>query len=248
MIELYGGDLYIADPWPAIYIKSMDALVYADLHLGIEGTLLEEGISIPRRVSQATIDMVLRGIDDYNASTIILNGDVKHGFGLLNTSEWMTLKILFEELSGRGLNVIIVRGNHDNYLGILADKYGFKFVERIDEGIYSILHGHISYSWDELNNVVIIGHEHPSITLRDEVGIKYKFKSFLWGEYRGHKLLILPSVGELATGSTINIYSGDELLSPLVKGIDLSSFKPYAIIPGEIVKEFPPLRELDALL
>ena len=247
MIHLY-KDLYIADPWPAAYLKDVDALIFADLHLGMEGVLSEEGIFLPRSFSRSTVDIVLRSISMVNPSMVILNGDIKHGFGLLNTSEWVVLRDFFRELSEMNLDIIVVRGNHDNYLGVLLDKYGIPFEKRWDHVIYTIMHGHESVPWDEIKEVVIIGHEHPSVTLRDDVGVKFKFKCFMWGEYREHRILVLPSVGELATGSTISLYSEEDILSPLLKNVDMSRFKPYAVVPGEIVQELPPLGDLERLL
>lgn len=246
MINLYNNDLYIADPWPAAYIKSIDALIFADLHIGIEGALSEEGIFLPRTISETTVKLVYDAIDEYSPSKIILDGDIKHGFGLLNTSEWIMIKNFFRELTSRRLEVIVIRGNHDNYLGVVLDKFGLKLFKRWDYNEYTILHGHIDVIWGNIQKILIIGHEHPSVYLRDELGTRYKFKCFLWGEYKDHSILVLPSVGELASGSVITIYGSDEeILSPILKKVDISLFKPYAIIPGEIVKELPPLKNLD---
>ncbi len=247
MIHLYKG-LYIAEPWPAAYIKEVDALVFADLHLGIEGVLSEEGIFLPRSFSKSTIDIIYKSISAFSPSTIILNGDIKHGFGLLNTSEWAVLKDFFRGLSEKGLEVIVLRGNHDNYLGVLLDRFGISLKPRWEYDIYTIMHGHESAPWDELSEVIILGHEHPSVTLRDEVGVKFKFKCFMWGEYKDHKILVLPSVGELATGSSISPYMDADILSPLLKNVDMSGFKPYAVVPGEIVQELPPLGDLERYL
>jgi len=239
VIELYNGDLFIADPWPAAYIKSLDAIVMSDLHLGIEGALANEGIYLPMSISESTIRLVKRVLEDYEPRRVVFAGDVKHGFGLLNTSEWVHVRNLFRDLS-ENYDVLVVRGNHDNYLGVLLSRYDIPFVERFDEDVYTIIHGHTKPR--RLNEVVIIGHEHPSISLRDDVGVKYKFKCFLWGEMGGHKLLVLPSVGELATGATINIYE-EERLSPLMKEVDITNFKAYAIVPGETVQEFPVIKD-----
>lgn len=239
MIELFGGDLYIADPWPAAYIKSLDALVMSDLHLGIEGALAEEGIYLPLSISESAVRLVRRILDDFGPRMIIFAGDVKHGFGLLNTSEWIHVRNLFREIHEE-YQVVVVRGNHDNYLGVVLDRFGIPFLDRFDSGLYTVIHGHMKP--DRLNELVIIGHEHPSISLRDDVGVKYKFKCFLWGVVGGHRVLVLPSLGELATGATINIYEEDRL-SPIIKGVDITSFKAYAIIPGETVQEFPVLKD-----
>lgn len=239
MIHLYGDDLYIAEPWPALYIKSLDAIVIADLHLGVEGSLAEEGIFLPRDISENTINMVYKILDDYRCKRIILDGDVKHGFGLLNTSEWFFVREFYKGLVERELEVITLKGNHDNYLGVLLSKFGLELLDRFDYDIYSFIHGHVKYDYDTLNKVIIIGHEHPSITLRDDVGIKFKFKVFLWGEYREHYILVLPPIGELASGSDISLYMYEETLSPLLKDVDLKYFRPYAIVPGEAVQELP---------
>lgn len=246
MINLFRNDLFIADPWPAAYIKGIDALVIADLHIGLEGVLSEEGVFLPRTISESTVHLVYDILDSYSPSKIILDGDIKHGFGLLNTSEWSLIKSFFRELVSRNLDIVVIRGNHDNYLGVLLDKFGLKLLDRYDYNGYTILHGHKMIDWNGVNEVLIIGHEHPSVYLKDELGTRYKFKCFLWGEYMNHKILVLPSVGELASGSVVGSYDfNDEILSPILKHIDLYKFRPYAIVPGKIVMELPLISELD---
>lgn len=248
MIRVYRG-LYIADPWPAAYLEEYDALVMADLHLGIEGVLAEEGVYLPRRVSKATLDLVIGAIEDIRPRRVIFLGDVKHSFSLLRTAEWVELKNLFNYLSGRRLEVDVVRGNHDNYLGVLLSRYGIPLHEDVLViGPYTLAHGHKDYSLERLTEVTLLGHEHPSVAIRDDAGIYHKFKAFLFGEIGGGKhLMILPPVCELAPGSTINLMSREEFLSPLLKKIDLSHFTPYLIVPGRAVERFPRLCELPTL-
>jgi len=245
MIHLYGS-LYIADPWPAAYIKDLNALVIADLHLGIEGVLANEGIFLPTKASHKTIEIVCKSIENYNVNKIILVGDVKHGFGLLNTTEWLMVKKFIRDLKEKyNLDIVVIRGNHDNYLGVVLDKFNIPFYLRWDLKDYTFIHGHVDYELNELNKIIIMGHEHPSIILHDDLGVRYKFKCFLWGEYRDRRILVLPSVNELATGSAISAnLSRDLILSPILKKVDLNSFKPYPIIPGEIVRELPTLRDI----
>ncbi len=242
-------DLHIADPWPAAYIEGESALIISDLHLGIEGYLEDEGIFLPRGVSRATAEIVYRAIEDYQPRKLIIDGDVKHSFGLLKTSEWRELKTFFGRLKeDYGLEVYVVRGNHDNYLGVVLDKYGFKFFERMDMGPYTIIHGHEEVDPKTLGEVVIIGHEHPSIVLRDEAGGKYRFKCFLWGDFEGFKVLVLPPVSEISSGTNYNEYELVNPMSPLLKRLDLGRFIPYAIVTGEAVYPLPPLRELRRIL
>ncbi len=246
--KLY-NDLYIADPWPAAYIGSANALIVSDLHLGIEGYLEDEGIFLPRGVSRATSEIVFRAVEDYDPDVLVINGDVKHSFGLLKSAEWRELKEFFGLLKDKyGLEVYVVRGNHDNYLGVVLDKFGFKFFERLDLNNYTIIHGHEDIDLDELGETVIIGHEHPSIVIRDEAGGKYKYKCFLWGEFEGINVLVLPPVSEISSGTNYNDYELVEPMSPILKKLDIGKFIPYAIIVGEGVYKFPPLNILRNIL
>lgn len=244
MIRVHKG-LHIADPWPAVYLEEYDSIVIADLHLGIEGILSKEGVYLPRRVSKATFDIVISAIEDVEPKKVIFLGDVKHGFSLLHVSEWVELKELFNRLINRGLEVVVVRGNHDNYLGVLLGKYRVPFIEGVlDLPPYSLIHGHKDHRIDNLNQIIIMGNEHPSIMLRDMTGIYHKFKAFLFGRYGDRYLMILPPACELAPGSTINMMSKEEFLSPVLKRVEIDGFVPYLIVPGEMVKKFPPVGEL----
>lgn len=247
MIRVY-KELYIADPWPAAYLGEYDALVMADLHLGIEGVLAEEGIYLPRRVSKMTLDLVINTIEDIKPNWIIFLGDVKHSFSLLKVSEWVELKNLFRYLIEHKYRVDVIRGNHDNYLGILLSKFNIPFhQDKLVINPYTLIHGHKSHLIDDLSEITLMGNEHPSISLVDEAGIHHKFKAFLFGKLRDDKyIMILPPVCELAPGSTINLMSKDEFLSPLLRTTDINieSFIPYLLIPGKAVKRFPTIKEL----
>ena len=245
MISVEGG-LYIADPWPAIYLEEYDALVFADLHLGIEGVLAEEGLYLPRRVSKLTLNLVIEALESVRPSRVILLGDVKHSFSLLKVSEWVELKTLFKYLDEHRYTVDVIKGNHDNYLGVLLDKFNVPFhKERLDLPPYTLIHGHLEHKLNSLNHIIVMGHEHPSVALKDQSGIVHKFKAFLYGDVsRERKLVVLPAVCELATGSTINLMSKEEFLSPLLKAINLDDFTPYLIVPGKCVQRFPALSNL----
>ena len=247
-VRLYKS-LYIAAPWPAAYIEDANLLVMSDLHLGIEGYLEDEGIFLPRGVSKSTAEIVYNAIEDYMPETVVFNGDLKHSFGLLKTSEWRELTNFFKKLKEEySLNVYVVRGNHDNYLGVLLDKFGYEMVDRYDVDYVTIVHGHKEESLEEFGEVVIIGHEHPSIVIKDEAGGKYRFKCFLWGDLGDKKILVLPPVSEISSGTSFNMYEYVEPLSPLLRNVDLGKFKPYAIVPGEVVRELPPLEVLKSFL
>ena len=94
---------------------------------------------------------------------------------------------------------------------------------------------------------MIMGHEHPSVRLRDEAGASYKFKCYLVGEVLGREVIVMPSLNELASGTDVNLASEEELLSPILRKIGIGELEPVLITEGGI-EHFPKLKLLKTLL
>ncbi|NIM44359.1 MAG: hypothetical protein GTO54_01795, partial [Nitrososphaeria archaeon] len=136
---------------------------------------------------------------------------------------------------------------HDNYLiAILRRLNVLLHQSHLTEQDYSFTHGHLPLKLRELKGTVLMGHEHPSVRIREETGVTHKFKCFLVGDIDGRDLIVLPASNELARGVDINIVSPSELLSPALRGCDLSLFTPYLLDTGSAVRRFPKLKFLDA--
>ncbi|MCK4443320.1 MAG: phosphoesterase, partial [Thermoplasmata archaeon] len=67
----------VVDRDHALYLKKSGTVVIADLHLGYEGALHEEGISIPRFQKGIMMDRIERIVERYNPKKLIINGDFK---------------------------------------------------------------------------------------------------------------------------------------------------------------------------
>ena len=116
--------------------------------------------------------------------------------------------------------MIIIKGNHDPIIAPIAKKRGIKVVTEYMTRDTIILHG------DQIVETkakrVIIGHEHPAITIRD--GSKWeKYKCFLKGKWKNKELIAVPSFNPLLEG--IDVLK-EKLLSPFLHQ-DLSLFDKY---------------------
>ncbi|MFQ5710965.1 MAG: metallophosphoesterase [Candidatus Geothermarchaeales archaeon] len=241
-------DIYIVDPWPAVYIESLDTLVLADLHLGVEGALEKEGIFLPLNVSLIVSKYVEEALEDSKASRLLLLGDVKHEFGFPNPSEWIEVKKLLNGLLARRIRVAVIRGNHDNYLISILRRLNTPIHQtHLNLDKYSFVHGHLPLKTEEMGEVIFMGHEHPSVRIRAETGVTHKFKCFLVGDLRGKMLIVLPASNELAGGVDVNVASPSEFLSPILRGCDLGLFTPYLLDPGHAVHRFPQLKFLGTM-
>jgi len=240
-------DVEVAGDLPGLVLKDRGALVVADLHIGYEQALQKQGIYIPRstyaKMRRAINDMIERA----RPEKVVILGDVKHEFGVPSSQEWVEVKDLLKWLSDMGLKVHVVRGNHDNYIIAILKKFGVELHYPVMvEGPYVMVHGH-----EPLEEVpkgaelLLMGHEHPAIAVRDSLGVKRKFKCFLKGSWRELLVVVLPALSPLASGSTMNECPRGLLLSPMLKeSVDVDSFKPIVVEPGAGVYEFPELGKL----
>jgi putative SbcD/Mre11-related phosphoesterase len=237
-----------------LFFPSLDALVVSDLHLGYEDVLQSRGVTVPFPQFQLIKKWLGEMLEETGARRVIVNGDLKHEFSKATRQEWREVLSLLDFFQEKKVTVDFVKGNHDNFVfKILAEK-GFSARDWLFEGGEKILfaHGHKGISELNLGNVesefetLVLGHEHPAISLRDELGIKHKFKCVLEGELqwknKTRKIIVLPSISPYAPGTEIN---GDSrgwdknYLSPILAECDSSNFLPTVVDDEGGVKKFP---------
>jgi uncharacterized protein len=199
-------------------IKDEGTVVVSDLHVGYESVLEDSGLHLPRIQTEAMRDSLLDIIDRFSPERFLLLGDLKHEFSRNLAQEWSEARRILGTLQDHG-EVIIVRGNHDNYLANIASKLGVRMVEEhVAAGIH-FAHGHLPNH----NRPLVMGHEHPSVRLFDSVGAYVKLPCFVHLERE--RILIMPAFSPLAAGTDIT--SGAQTFSPILEGADLGQAKVY---------------------
>ncbi len=248
MLRKIYDNIYVVGDTRTLFIDGVNALVFADLHLGFEEDMARNGYFIPRaQLSRAKkfIDKAFSIIGDID--TIIIDGDLKHAFDkLLRQERYEVKKFLDYLISEKNINeVIIVRGNHDNYLPIILKDYNIDLHITYDliVGDQKILltHGHLDIEIDGYD-VVIIGHEHPSIGIVDELGLLTKVHCYLKvPASSGNYIIVLPALGAYQAGNTVSL-DRDNYLSPIIRKYGLiEETIPIAILEDTGVLELPRL-------
>src|SRR2546427_3677931 len=92
-----------------------DALVVADLHIGLEEELREKGIHIPSR-AEAMGRKLAEIASRRGASRIIILGDVKHLVPKMASRERRDVYVFFRGLAAPLPGIYIAPGNHDGPL------------------------------------------------------------------------------------------------------------------------------------
>ncbi|MET1128552.1 MAG: metallophosphoesterase [Thermoproteota archaeon] len=241
------------DDLPAIYIRGLKAVALADAHIGFEEEAAAKGIYIPRIQGLRALEATRRAVEATGAQWVIFVGDIKHSFSRLLRTEREELQKLFDFLASKiSVRVTVVRGNHDNYLPLVARRYGVEVVDELyAEGILFI-HGHRKPVEPGLGPVklIVMGHEHPSLRLRDRLGFVAKLPAFLVAPLKTArtKVVVLPAVGQYQTGTTVSLDPSTYLSPILREDVDLKEVRPYVLAEGLGVLEFPELGLLEDLL
>lgn len=241
----------IVEPYPALYIEDLDTVVISDLHLGLESLMTKSGVYIPKTQLESTKDDLTAIVEEMEPSRIIVNGDVKHEFSSTTYGEREEVQDLLDTLSNLVDEILLVKGNHDNYLIYYVEDY-----DNVELEDYYVLndilfvHGHeiVEDLKTREADYVVIGHEHPSLALKDKVGVTEKIHCFLYGEMRdGRQLIVLPAFSSLAEGTPMNRVKNKDpdILSPILKKqVDLMSLKAIGVDREAGVFEFPELKKI----
>ncbi|MBI2148411.1 metallophosphoesterase [Candidatus Woesearchaeota archaeon] len=214
-----------------LYIKKYKILVIADIHLGYEESLNQRGVLIPRMQFKDTYERIEKILNNNDIETVVVTGDLKHEFGIINRTEWDNILKIIDLFLKYSKKLVIIKGNHDVALPFIAKKKGIELSEYYKIDDIFVCHGDEIIDNDDFRkcNIVIIGHEHPAIGFRDKS--KYEnFKCFLKGKYLDKMLIVLPSFNTLTIGTDV---LRNKLLSPFLHQ-DLKNFKAYVMENNKI--------------
>ena len=242
-MEFFGFET--VDSIPCIYHEKLDLLVLSDLHLGLEGSMTSEGSYVPKFQLQDVIEDVEDAREKTSASRILLNGDLKNEFRKSYYSEKQEIKKFLRRLQKDFEEIIIIEGNHDKFIEKTVEDLGLEFKQKYFEDGVLFVHGHEELEEEEFETLVI-GHEHPALSLKDDIGVVEKFDCIIYGEMNpGENIVVLPAFSSISNGTRINEIPESELLSPILReDVNVSKLRAVAVSRDAGVFEFPELGKI----
>ena len=220
----------------ALWLKKERILIVGDLHIGYEGELEEKGFLLPKFQLKDILQRLEKILKKVKPQKIILNGDLKHNYSKILKQEWRDVLKLVDFLKRNCQELIIIRGNHDLFLGPIAGKRKVQIVEEYLIKDVLICHGDKIKEISKQIKTIIIGHEHPALVLKEKTKTE-KFKCFLKGKYQRKNLIVIPSFNPLAYGSSITKIG---IFSPYLP--NLSNFEVYVV--GKEIYDFGKVKNL----
>ena len=198
-----------AHPSGALWIPESHTVLIADVHLGYSWAQRRRGELGPL-ADVAAKEKLLRVIAELNAQQIIFLGDLVHApKPCAPEREW--IESLLTDLSTRA-SIIAVRGNHDR---AFAREFGHLPLTTVEiwtaPGLLALHGDRLARAPVPGFATLIMGHLHPSLSLRDASGANQKVPLFL----------VTPSCVVLPA------------FSPFARGFDVASG-----LPGELAACF----------
>jgi len=195
--------------------------VLGDLHLGYESALEEEGMYIPRINTESIRDALNNVLSEYEPKRMVLLGDIKHDFKRSKRDARIEVRKIMDLLT-EALDVVVVKGNHDNFLQNILSEIGLNAVDYVDIGGFRMEHGH----FDSKIRPVVIGHEHPSIRIPGVVSGGMKIHCFVHQKKDG--VIVLPPFSPFSSGNDL-VLDGKCIMAPALSSSDYPEADIYGV-------------------
>jgi putative SbcD/Mre11-related phosphoesterase len=206
---------------PALYIKKYKTLVLGDLHIGSDEALSASGAFSPvigiNEIQEITNKLLLK----LKPEKIILLGDLEVHFGIIPYKQKVAILNYLRELKSKCKDIILIEGNHDKTITKIVGDINLSFVKYYELGNFFFSHGNQVIETSKKYKYVVIGHEHPAITITNNIRTE-KFKCVLisntgklskTNKSTEKTLIVLPSLNQTAAGTDI---LQETLLSPYI--------------------------------
>jgi len=232
-LELDGG--LCLDARRAIWLPESRTLAIADPHLGYAWANRHAGQLLPIAVAEDTLPRLIALLEDYAPRELLILGDIVHRAAPV-AALVDTLRDLVTQVRGRTL-LRALRGNHDRHLARLLADAGIDLPLLGSHAAppHQFLHGD---AVDELaapaelalvgkaGGRIIMGHEHPAISLSDGIASHLRAPCFLVGP----QLVIVPAFSPWAAGANIR---GGEFLSAHARAATFQ--RVIAVVAGKLL-------------
>ncbi|NLV26378.1 MAG: metallophosphoesterase [Methanomicrobiales archaeon] len=215
---------------PAVQIEEeMRILFIADIHMGIEHELKKFGFHFKTRGPER-IERILSLVKESSPDILVILGDVKHRVPGTSYQEFFELKNLFSAL--REITPFCVTpGNHDPGIERFLKSNEIRKKEGSIIGNVGIMHGHTIPDENLQGNLILCGHHHPTVALKDQVGVALQSSCFVLGEVDPH---IFPEVKEYETTRLLMVPSLNELTG---YGIEKTFRSPFSPLSRSLILE-----------
>jgi DNA ligase-associated metallophosphoesterase len=199
--EVAGARLALL-PQRAAYLPEAGCLLVADAHIGKAASFRALGVPVPRGTTTQTLQRLSEAVALSAARRIVFLGDLLHS---AQARAPATLQALAQWRDAHaGLELLLVRGNHDARAGDPPDALGVQVVdEPLRLGGLALCH----HPQELAGAYVLAGHVHPCVVLGGRARERLRLPCFLFGPHNG----LLPAFGAFTGMHALRPRPGERL-------------------------------------
>ena len=200
-VEL-GGERVVLLPDRAAWLPAHATLLVADAHLGKAASFRRLGVPVPEASTDGTLARLDATIAATGARRIVFLGDLLHAA----RGRGPVLDAALQAWRSRqaGLDLVLVRGNHDRKAGDPPPAWGLLAVaEPLRLGGLALRH----HPQPEPGAYVLAGHVHPAAIVGGPAHQRLRLPCFWLGAEVG----VLPAFGEFTGGRVVEPEAGDRV-------------------------------------
>ena len=181
-----GGHALTLLPQKAAFLADFKTLLVADAHIGKAVSFRRWGVPVPRGTTSETLGVLSALIGRTHAVRVVFLGDFLHSEHS-HAPSTMGALARWRELHA-GLDLVLVRGNHDDRAGDPPTQLRFETVdEPLRVGGLALCHHPVAYD----GAYVLAGHLHPCVSISGRAHDSLRLPCFHFGERLG----VLPAFG-----------------------------------------------------
>ena len=197
---------------PALFIPKSKTLVLGDLHIGTDEDLAASGALSPLIGLSDIEEITALLVQKTNPKTVVLLGDLEVHFGAIPYKQKRAILDFVDKVKGSSEKVILIKGNHDNFISKIFEGSETPMHETYEQDGFFFCHGDSVPEIPKDAKYVVIGHEHPAITITNDVR-RERFKCIIQTDFEKKELIVLPSVNQTTMGTDI---LSEKLQSPFL--------------------------------
>jgi DNA ligase-associated metallophosphoesterase len=202
-IEVAGRALSLL-PQKAAFLPDTRTLLIADAHIGKATSFRALGVPVPRGTTSETLSLIGELVVRHGAQRIVFLGDFLHSARshvaatLDAVARWRTQHPTLE--------LVLVRGNHDDRAGDPPASLGFTVVdEPLMDGGLALCH----HPEPVAGAYVLAGHLHPCVSVHGRARERLRLPCFHFGAQVG----VLPAFGSFTGMHPAKVAPGDRVVA-----------------------------------
>lgn len=196
------GEKLVLLPERAMAWPATQTLFVADFHLGKAASFRHAGIPMPSGTTTENVTRLERCIEACRVTRLVFLGDFLHSAQgraektLARFGEWRA--------SRRELEIVLVRGNHDDRAGDPPAEWGMRCVNPGEAmSPFALVHEPKPVR----GGYALAGHIHPAVRLAGQAGESLRLPCFWFGPRVG----VLPSFGAFTGSVVVRPRAGDRV-------------------------------------